>query len=157
MRERINKASKNDISDFEELATDIVEFLNKHWDIEVKPKKYDKYLETFEEFEDMDEISKYEKDFKGFGPGGDTLSLPETLSLPNTAYSDVHQGITNLETLVGAILTYGMQIGNRRQEISSEDTINLYKLMVENLKNSLETKILENSNLTNITDTTSTN
>jgi hypothetical protein len=125
----LRKATENEINDFERLATDIFDFLNKHWDIEVKPKKYDKYLENFEEFEDMDNMGKYEKDFKGFKPACDGLSLPETLSLPNTAYSDVHQSRTPLQTLIGAILSYGLKIGNRRKEIDKLDIDNITKLI----------------------------
>ncbi len=116
MKKTVNTATWDEVSDFDNVVQPIIKLLRNNWTVDVAPKNYSEYKETFEGYDDMSD-EKYILKFDGLlNTSASNYTLPTTLSMPQVAYSDVEQGRDPLETLVGAILSYGMSIGKRQEQ-----------------------------------------
>lgn len=121
MKKKINKITdEKEFSNFSEIVGWIMKFMLSQWNIEAKPKGYDEFLKDYMDFDGMEELDEKAlcKLFEGFdNAGAGHFSLPIWTSLPHTAYGDKCQGRPPLETLIGAILNYGMMIGDRSRRL----------------------------------------
>jgi hypothetical protein len=96
----------------------LMKYIKEHWDIKATPKGYKAYLEKYadqnaEDLEELD-IKKVLDSFEGHGEGG-TTSSPFAISvrIPHVAFRDKEHGHSPIETLIGAVLTYGMLLGKQ--------------------------------------------
>jgi len=121
----IKEASLDELEDFSEIAGHILQLIKTSWDVDVKPKGYDKYLESYEEYDDS-EIPKFDG-LLDVGPSKPDIA--DSMSLSNVAYGDTQQGRDPLETMVGAILSYGMDVGTQRQKLDGDS-----EYFMQNLK-----------------------
>lgn len=117
---RIKEASIEELEDFNGVVRPIITFLDKYWDVGAKPKGYDEYLKTYKEFDDMP--LENELDFDGFcSATAGSFSIETQLAMPYVAYGDTEQGRNPLETLIGAVMSYAIQIGERRAKLQARD------------------------------------
>lgn len=120
MKKKIKDASKEEIENFEELSDQLITFIEKYWDVKTKPKGYDEFVKDYEGYDGIDEldVDKISGEFGGFDDSTScTSSFPIKLTLPHVAYGDKKQGREPFKTLVGIILSYGIAIGYRRNNI----------------------------------------
>lgn len=137
MNKTVEESSLKELSHFPSLMASIMEYLDKYWEIQAKPKDYDKYLETYEEY-DTEDI-RYE--FSGpLDVSASCDEFPERLSKSSVAYGDTQQGRTPTHALIGAVFAYGLNIGAQRQKINEEDMW-VIKSVKDNLKYFLEERL----------------
>lgn len=114
---RIKDASLEELENFTEIMEPIIDLLRNSWDIDVKPKGYDEYLKSNDSSYVPEEI-----EFKGLiNTSSCNPPLPYLLSKPNVAYADKEQGRDPLTELTGALVGYGMAIGERRAKLEMID------------------------------------
>jgi hypothetical protein len=120
MRKIIKNATIEDLDNFEGLTNPIVRFLRENWNVkELGPQGYNEYRKTYEGGDDMGEMIP---EFSGFlDNSASKPTLPVMLSMPQVAYSDVEQGYTPLETLVGALVGYGLAVGEQRSKLNEAE------------------------------------
>lgn len=114
----VEESSLKELNNFSDLMESVMKYLDKYWEIQAKPKDYDKYLETYQEY-DQEDI-KYEFD----GPLDTSATcdpFPYRISRSNVAYGDTQQRRTPTQALIGAVFAYGLNIGAQRQKINTED------------------------------------
>jgi hypothetical protein len=120
--------------DFDRNCLALVEWLRKHWDIKAEPRCPEGYVgarETYRDFDEMDSVNETElvKEFCGHDAGGTvSFPFPINVSLPHVLYNDTNRGISPFQTMVGAIMRYGMLLGERLAEVdeSSEQNHKLF-------------------------------
>jgi hypothetical protein len=145
---------------FDAQAKALVEHILKHWNVSVKPKGYDNFLETYEDYEGMDNIDEdaLQAEFNGHDSGFSVCGLPFPVALTkeHVAYDDTNQGRNPLECLVGAIYGYGLQFGQVIESIKPStdkgraiedaiDRISMIKADLAGCKESLEKNDLKNT------------
>jgi hypothetical protein len=117
MNKTVEESTLKELNNFPGLLDAIIKYLDQYWDIEAKPKGYDKYLKTYQEHDTEDH--EYEFD----GPLDESAScdaFPERISISNIAYSDTQQGRTPLRELIGAVFAYGLNVGAQRERIDKD-------------------------------------
>ncbi|CAG7579689.1 MAG: hypothetical protein SLAVMIC_00016 [uncultured marine phage] len=132
----IKDATLDEINDFSEIAAPLVKFIRDNWSTDVKPKDYDEFMEDYEEYKGQGE-DQYELDFDGLLDGGGySFPFPVKLATPYVAYDDNEQGRDPLQVMVGAILAYGISIGERREKLddSNDMFIRNIKWLLEDIK-----------------------
>jgi hypothetical protein len=121
--------SKNDIR-FYQHSQALLEWIEKYWDVKAEPKGYAAARKNYKDYDGMDDIDEkaISKEFKGHGDGGTvSYNFPVRVSLPHVLYDDCGQGHKPLESLIGAILGYGMLLGERMAEVDETSEAN-YRL-----------------------------
>lgn len=104
----------------------LLDHIKKYWNIRATPKGYKKFCADYTDYKGQgeDETALYEE-FKGFGDGGTcSFGFPTRVSLPHVAYDDICQRRNPLNTLIGAVMAYGMAYGQRYEEVNDHSTIN---------------------------------
>jgi hypothetical protein len=104
----------------------LLEYIKKYWNIRAIPKGYKAFCDDYTDFKGQgeDETALYEE-FKGHGDGGTcSFGFPTRVSLPHVAYDDICQGRNPLNTLIGAVMAYGMIYGQRYEEVNENSTMN---------------------------------
>jgi hypothetical protein len=118
MNKTVEESSLKELNHFPNLMEAIMEYLDKYWDIDAKPKGYDKYLETYEEYNTED----IEYEFSGpLDTSASCDPFPYRISRSSVAYGDTQQGRTPTYELLGAVFAYGLNIGAQRQKINEDD------------------------------------
>lgn len=120
-----NNAPKDLLMNFSALTEPILKLLEKHWDISVSPKGYDEFMSDYEEWKGMGEdIYDLDDDFQSIGGVFNTSAcaptLPVCLTIPSVAHNANQQSRPPIESLVGALISYGMTISKAQEERFSE-------------------------------------
>lgn len=121
--------NKNDIR-FDQHSKAILDWIKKYWTIKAEPNGYAEARKNYKDYDGMDDIDEkaLTEEFKGHSDGGVVShNFPMRVSLPHVLYDDCGQGRKPLETLVGAILGYGMLLGERMAEVDEHSEAN-YRL-----------------------------
>lgn len=140
MKDKLNKASDNDLMNFSDIADSLYDYIKLTWNANVSPKGYKKFLESYDETNDWDvNHEKMIKDFKGLNDTtASTPSFPLKLEINNVAYDDKEQGRNPLRVLIGAILCHGMEIGEERakRELKNKfsDRVKFLKIAMKNME-----------------------
>ncbi len=121
------------------IIPNMISFINKNWDLDIKPKNYVEYLKTYEEYDELDEdiVDKMYKDAKF--PIDGTAGAPPfvgRIAINNVAYSDTEQGVSPIETLIGSVWAYGVACGTKTKELSTNKDIERSERHVEILTSS---------------------
>lgn len=122
-KKRIKDATLNELENFSAIADPIRELIETYWEGDLKPKGFDEFKEEYNDYEGMGE-PQYDLEFKGFDSStAGSFSIEEQLNLPNVVYNDTNQGRNPVECLIGAVLGYGMQVGEARKTKELTDKI----------------------------------
>jgi len=126
MEKTVDEATWKEVSYFDDLIQPILKLVKDNWDIKAEPKGYQQYRDQYEEYDDMGD-EKFYLDFDGLlDTSAGASPINDKLSIPNVAYDDTQQGRDPLQTLIGAILSYGIAIG-KRQEQTNPDSKSKWK------------------------------
>jgi len=131
----------DDIIGFSDTMEGIFKYIKKNWEGEIKPKGYDKFMEGYSDFDGIDEIDvkALNKEFKGYNDAtAGSFGFHIKTTLPHVAYDDACQGRKPLEVLMGACLSHGMIIGEKRAQMKSEEAIKDFKNTIKSLIGILE-------------------
>lgn len=111
---RIKETSLNELNNFSKISDSIRDMISKYWEGDLAPKGYEEFTADYEDYDGMGE-EEYDLEFDGLtSETAGTPSIEDLLNLPSVAYSDIGQGRKPIETLIGAVLGYGMMIGKAR-------------------------------------------
>lgn len=112
----VDEASWKEVSYFDDLIQPILKLVKDNWDIKAAPKGYQEYRDQYEEYDDMSD-EKFYLDFDGLlDTSASGSPINDKLSMPQVAYDDTQQGRDPLQTLIGAVLSYGIAIGKRQEQ-----------------------------------------
>ncbi len=119
MSKTIDDATKREIMSFPGLLKPLVKYIEETWDYEnFKPKNYDEHIKEYEEF---DQHNPNPADFTGIlDESHCSFPFPERSSFPQVALADTTQGHSPLESIIGSVLAYGIQVGERRRDIQNQ-------------------------------------
>jgi len=119
MNKSIRDASLEEIDDYQEIMSHILNYLSKNWDINAKPKGYDEYLAS------LSSISYQEPlEFTGLlDTSAGCPAFPSRISIFNIAYSEQEQDRKPFEELAGALVAYGVAIGERRERLNRNNQV----------------------------------
>jgi hypothetical protein len=118
MKKTVKDSTIEELEDFNSIMDAVMKYLDMYWDVEAKPKGYDEYLKAYSEGDTNYE--EYEFD-DPLDTSASCPSFPNRLSKLNIAYSHKEQDITPLRELIGAVFTYGMNVGIQMQRINKDD------------------------------------
>ena len=91
----------------------LLDYIKKTWNVKAEPKGYKEFMKKEDRTTEIDEAALL-KEFDGHdGSGTLSYSFPGQISLEMAAFDQYDQGRSPLETLVGAILGYGMLLGKQ--------------------------------------------
>ena len=128
MKKHIHDVNSENELRFDKILEPIMEHIKKTWDIDVKPKGWDEFLEDYEDYDGLPIEDEVTEMFNGMDDGSAGVgSFPERVSLPHVAYSKTNQGRSPLEELLGATLGYGMMVGMKRIGLKNEEGIEKIK------------------------------
>ena len=130
MKKKLKDCNLDDLSSFSNLCDSLVKHVKKTWNVRaVAPKGYKKYRETYEDFKDMDNLPDSINKFDGITDEGvSSFDFPTTISMPHIAYNDTNQGRSPLEVLIGACVSYGMKIEQKRNELENKK-VDYFKIL----------------------------
>ncbi len=114
----IKEATQDELGDFEELMAPVIKCIRENWNVkDLKPNGYDKYLEKYSEY-DISEQPEFDGllDVTPHSP-----CFPGKISLSSVAYGDTQEGRDPLEELVGALVSYGLSVGRRYEQLEGKD------------------------------------
>lgn len=141
MKNNVKKVTDNELNSFEKIANSLYDYIKLTWDVNVNPKGYKEFMDSYEEGKGYDEVDneKIQKEFNGIN---DTTvcspPFPFKIEISNVAYDDKEQGRNPLQVLIGAILSYGMTIGEertkRKLKKEFEDKVKFLKMAMKNLE-----------------------
>lgn len=116
-----NNVPEEVLMNFTELTKPILSLIKKHWDFKVSPKGYKEFIENYEEGNGMGE-DQYDlhDDFKALGgvfnTSASTPALPGWIDMPTVAYNHKEQGRPPMQTLIGALINYGITMGQAQEK-----------------------------------------
>lgn len=127
MMKRLDRCKKEELDNFEELIEPLIAYIKKRWNWKkFLPKGYKKFTENYTDYEGMSELNT--DDFTGlrdtYRQGHD---FPTTCALPHIAYDDLVQDRNPLKMMMGACVSYGMRVAERRIELEKAEAPHVYK------------------------------
>ncbi len=119
MSNTIDEATKKEIMNFRELLDPLVKYIKDTWDYEnFKPKNYEEHIKSYEEF---DQHNPNPAEFTGLlDESHCSFPFPERSSFPQVALADTAQGHSPLESIIGSVLAYGIQVGEKRRDFQNQ-------------------------------------
>lgn len=116
MSYKLESIKSQDDLNFDRDCKALLEYIQKNWDVTAEPKGFKEFLKLSDDERPaiVEEESTLLKDFKGHdGCGTVSFTFPTKISKEMTAFEKEDQGRQPLETLIGAILGYGMLLGKQ--------------------------------------------